>query len=87
MGDGGEIGERERVEEEGKCVKEKGTGEIEAAETALHPDWLEAWSMDRHADQNIIIDVRHQFQAAASSSAALQMSPGDLCIQFTTGKH
>lgn len=34
----------------------------------LHPDWLEAWSMDRHADQNVIIDVRHQLQAAASSS-------------------
>ncbi len=29
VGDGGENGERESVEEEGKCVKEKGTGEKE----------------------------------------------------------
>ncbi len=76
VGDGGE---RESVKEEGKCLKEKGTGEKETGKTALHPDWLEAWSKDRHAEQNVIIDVRHHFQPAAlSSSLFLNDSRGSL---------
>lgn len=39
VGDGGENGERERVEEEGKCVKEKGTGEKEAGRDCLLIGW------------------------------------------------
>lgn len=73
MGDGGENEERERVEEEGKCAKEKGTGEKETGKTVLYPDWLEAQSMDRHAEQNVIIDVRHHLQPAASSSEQLSV--------------
>lgn len=60
-------------------MKEKGTGAKETGKTALHPDWLEAWLMDRHAEQNVIIDVCHYIQPAAlSSSLFLNDSRGSL---------